>query len=314
MSAKAHIIRSGTMKVDALSRRDASLGVSQGQDASALTDEEWEIIRAKLIEVVREKAIFPEIYNAYGLTDEEDNPGKTGATFWTIQDRDSGRTQLLHGPPAGDAPMLSPTTVPIVTHYADVQVPFEVLEASRRGNLEARDALGIREAGKIVATLSNKFLSKGDSALGIDGLLNATSRQTSAGTDWTTAGNPYKDILSMRKDLETKDIDPETVDVVLFVPPAQNEEISFVFSSTGQSQKKTIMDDSLVDRIVSTNRLSAGTVAIAAMEPDYVQHLVTAPFQVTELGKVGMSQLLRVWKKETQFVGVQNAIVERTSV
>lgn len=311
----AQVVRKGTMRADAQARMDAQLGLTQGvgRDASLLTDEEWELVSSELVEVVRERAVFNEILQQFGITREQNSPGKTGATFWTIQDRDGGRTLLLHGAPAGDVPMLSDTTIPIVTHYADVHVPFEVLEASREGNLEARDALGIREAGAIVADLSNKFLAKGDSALGIDGVLNHTSRQTAAGTDWTTAGNAYNDVLDMRKAFEDKNIDPDAVPTVLFVNPAQKKEASFVFSSTGRPQSEAIAELlGGMDRIKGTNRLSAGTVAMLAMSRSYFQHLVTAPFQVTELGKLGMGALFRVWKKETVFVGVANAIVERT--
>lgn len=314
-TAQVKILGAGRAKNDAaMARRDAELGMSPvGRDNAMLTDDEFRLVDDAVIEVLREELKFGKLYAQAGVTEEPEgaNPGKTSWQIWRLQDTLQARRDMTGEHVLAGMPVFSPEDIDIPVHYVDWQIPWRALEAWRAGGM-GKEAIAGREALAVLGKLLEDFYAKGDSDLGIDGLLNRTSRQTFDAPVWSTAGNAYDTAVEMETKWEEKFVNVGRK--ALFVNSADHKNLQKVFSSTSRSQKKEILDAGVMEEVIVTSQRSSGTATAARVGPATVRHIVTQPVIVEEIGKIGKSPVLRAWTTQTQFVLQADAVVDGTTI
>lgn len=152
---------------------------------------------------------------------------------------------------------LSSVRIPVI--HKDFKMPWRDLAAARApgdgGTNKPLDVANVQEATRKVLLKVDDTIFNGHSSYGIDGLTNASGRNTFTGADWATQGQSYEDVNDILAVLENAHHFGPYVGVV---NPTQYAESRRVFGNTGIPQREAIIE--LLDAgWFRTPALSAGT-------------------------------------------------------
>ena len=288
-----------------------------GRDASSsLRQEEWEAIDTETVEQVRRVLTARNLLNAGGAIDTSlKGAGWTQVKRYKRGTRRPAKTDMSGEPASPDHTTLTESTLPIPIHHAEWGMFWRNLEASRNGR-EPLDVTEPREAGLEVATQEDTFFYLGDSDLSIDGILNATNRQTVTAGAWSTDANAAYDNV-----LEAVDEKLKVQNIVgrpkLVIHPTNMKQLRRRFGSgDSNTPLKQILDAGLlrIEDIFVTTVRAAGKPVLVVPERPYMKAWLPVDVTSEGLPSQGKNPQGTTWSASTLDIRNANAIVEIATV
>jgi len=286
-----------------------------GVDTGALTDEEARYIDTQIIKVVRPILVGRQIFSAVRLPD-------AGYRTWrqfSETDMSAAAIDMDGMNAAMDRVELTSKDITIPMIHKDVKLFRRDILASRRGGLPL-DAINIDNASRRIAVDEDKLLISGEytgwRALGIEGLANATGRNTqaTAGT-WGTIANIYTDVSAAITKLEE---DGHYGPYDMLLRSALNTRLRQLATNTDRLVKESIQA-MLGGKIFVTDSLysSAGattSVLVVENKPENFQIGVAEDLQTNTFIDQDMNTVLKIFETLAPRIRHPLAICELTGV
>ena len=270
--------------------------------AGPLTPEQAREVEARIKVGARRNAygrkFFPATYGPIGF-------GKQSITYDKLTEMSAGSIDFGWVPEAWpeDATLLTRTTLKVPVLYRKWTINARDLESSRTTGTPL-DMQAIDAATYKVVLKENAYLIQGYAADGsnydVNGLYQAAGN-TASGGDFGTATNVPSTIAAGGAALMADNIYPP---YNLGLHPTQYNELFNLFSSTGISSKEYLANIGIIDQIIPSPDLTAGTGLMVQATPgsfdlaigvDYSHKEVADPLTGNMKGFVYVCEVPRFW-------------------
>ena len=226
-----------------------SVGLEQG----TLTLEEYRYVEAKIVETIKPRLIGRRLFAPTKLSDA----GWMNYKYYKETDMSQAMISMWGETESKDKVVLDPENLDIPIIHKDFWLHWrEVLAGRHRG--EGLDVTNARNAARQVAEEEDKLLMSGQytgwSAMGIEGLCNATGRlaQASAGA-WPA--NAIADINAARAQLQAQGF--VDVDMVMVGPVAEIKKLDGQVANTAFTYRKFLLQNELVSAVYESTSVFA---------------------------------------------------------
>lgn len=256
-----------------------------GHHENPLRPEEWERLSDTVIQVARRALVGRRFIDLYGPL----GPGVQTVAFDQFIGTEAGGMDLVGEVETARVFADRRTFRPVPLIYKDFLLHWRDIEAARSHNLPL-DVSSAAGAASFCAQREDDLIFFGDEALGSEGLLNASGRQTMALSDWARPGNAFENIVAATELLTTGGhFGPFAV----VTSPRLHAQMHRVYEKTGVLEIETIRQLA-TDGVFPSSRLRDDQAVVVSTGRENLDLAVAMDMSVAYLGAENMNHPFRV--------------------